>query len=110
MDSLSKPTTSCPVRRDGRRELRFALVVSRSTAPVPSAAWLYRFSTPARSDLKMIRRPSGVQSGSPSVARSEGQAPQRLPREIPDPDVVALLIDDVRAATRVPSGDMRGGP
>ena len=46
----------------------FALVVSRSTVPVPSAAWLYRFRTPARSsDLKMIRRPSGVQSGSPSM-------------------------------------------
>ena len=66
LDTVSKPTTSVPsgVMDDGN--CGFALVVSRSTAPVPSAAWLYRFSTPARSDVKMIRRPSGVQSGSPS--------------------------------------------
>ena len=44
-----------------------ALVVSRSTVPVPSAAWLYKFSAPARSDMKMIRRPSGVHTGIESM-------------------------------------------
>jgi hypothetical protein len=52
----------------------FALVVSRSTAPVPSAAWLYRFKTPARSDSKMIRRPSGVQS---AIASTPGATVNR---------------------------------
>ena len=55
--------------------------------PVPSAAWLYRFSTPARSDVKMIRRPSGVQSGIPSQPGSKVKRLSVSPREIPDPDV-----------------------
>jgi hypothetical protein len=39
------------------------LSVKRSTAPVPSVACEKRVRAPVRSDVKMMRRPSGVQTG-----------------------------------------------
>ncbi len=64
-----KPETCVPsgVMDDGN--CWFALVVNLSAAPGPSTAWLYRFETPAsaRSDVKIIRRPSGVQNARASV-------------------------------------------
>ena len=87
----------CPVRRDGRRVLR----VRRSS----SAGRRYRCRrrpgctgsrTPERSDVKMIRRPSGVQSGSPSMPGAKVKRLSVSPREIPDPDVGVLLIRGCR--------------
>ena len=43
------------------------LSVSRSTAPVPSAACQNRFRTPARSDVKISRRLSGVHTWTTST-------------------------------------------
>jgi hypothetical protein len=50
-------------RTSSRQSGHGLLVVSRSAAPVPSAACHQRFSAPPRSELKMIRRPSGVHRG-----------------------------------------------
>ena len=66
--TVSKPTTRVPSGVMDVGHCGFALVVSRSTAPVPSAACAVQVrARPSRSDVKMIRRPSGVQSGSPSM-------------------------------------------
>ena len=88
MDNRSKPRTSVPSGETDDGNCWFALVVSRSAAPVPSAAWLYRFKMPARSDVKMIRRPSGVHLASESepgatvkrlsVSRSKSQIQMSL--------------------------------
>ena len=43
MDGFPKPTTRIPSGEMDVGHCGFALVVSRSAVPVPSAAWLYRF-------------------------------------------------------------------
>ena len=49
----------------------FTLVVILDAVPVKSAAWLYRFSTPVRSDMKTIRRLSRVHTGNPFMPEAE---------------------------------------
>ncbi len=70
----------------------FELVVSLSTVPVPSAARLYRLNTPVRFEREDDPLPFGCPDRQAVDARTEGQLPQRLAGEIPDPDVSALLI------------------
>ena len=67
----SQPITRVPSAVMDSAHCRFGLVVSRSTVPVPSAAWMYRFITPARVDANTIRRPSGVQTGPTSKPGSK---------------------------------------
>jgi len=66
------------------------LSLSRSTAPVPSAACQNRFRAPARSELKITRRPSGVHTGYREEAReiskqaATAESEQTEPGTIPD--------------------------
>ena len=52
-----------PVRGHRQSEPAIRTVVNRSIVPVLSAACQYRFGTPPRNELKMIRRLSGVHTG-----------------------------------------------
>ena len=65
MDNRSKPTTSVPSGEIDDGNCGFALVVSRSAAPVPSAAWLYRFE-----HARAIRR----EDDPPAVGRPDRHA------------------------------------
>ena len=67
----SKPTIVAPSGVVDVGHWEFTLVVIRWTVPVKSAAWLYRFSTPVRSDMKTIRRPSRVHTASPFMPEAE---------------------------------------
>ena len=66
----------CSVRRDGRWKLLVRTRRQARTVPLPSAARLYKFETPgrSRSDVKMTRRPSGVQCGSASMPGAKVKA------------------------------------
>ena len=67
----SKPASQVPSGVIDVGHWGVALVDSRSTVPVPSAACLYTLGTPARPDSKMICRPSGVQTDIPSPPGSK---------------------------------------
>ena len=112
----SRPTSSCmtssPVfgavsvkisrRPSGDTAVAFCwlgLSVSRSTAPVPSAACQKRFTSPARSELKITRRPSGVHTGRISRPGSNVTRVSVAAAQIPDPDV-GLLIGGIHGDAR----------
>jgi hypothetical protein len=61
----AKDTVS--IRRNGDRPFVAGARRTCSTLPAPSAAMMYQFSAPMRADMKMIRRPSGLHTGSPSI-------------------------------------------
>ena len=86
----------------------FALSVSRSTAPVPSAVCQYRLDE--RGDPRVERKgnPSSVRrpDGEAHPTRVEGQPRQRCAAEVPDPDVFSW--SRTSSATFVPSGEIRG--
>jgi len=100
---------SAPVRRDGRWEL----LVRTRRQPIGGTGAVGGLAVQVRDARAVRREDDPLAVGRPQrqsiEARTEGQAPQRLPREIPDPGVVALLIV-MPNSRRVPSGDMRGAP
>ncbi len=89
----------------------FALIVSRSASPVPSAACQYRFGfPPPRVEVQMMRLPSGVQIGTHILRGVTVQRRQRLPVDVPDRNVDGLVPDverDARAVWR-DAGDRVG--
>src|SRR6185436_1592987 len=67
----SKPASQVPSAVIDVDHRGIALVDSRSTVPVPSAACLYTLGMPVRPDSKMICRLSGVQTDIPLPLESK---------------------------------------
>ena len=82
----------CPVRRDGRRVLR----VRARRQPVDGTGAVDGLAVQVEHSRAVRREDDPLPVGRPERqsidARTEGQLPQRFPREIPDPDVGGLLI------------------
>ena len=77
------------------------LSVSRSTAPLPSAACQNRFRTPARSDVKISRRLSGVHTWRTSTPGVGRETCERRAAKIPEPEVALLIVGEHRDARAI---------